>query len=129
MSTELALLQEFSKLFFPKEIADNFIITKVDSTKEDVVITLEEKNVIRQNEDGHTYSNNGFYEASPIRDFPLRERKVTLLVKRRRWIDTTEGKSISNDYELAAKGTRHSVEFAAFLKEALGQIPDYGPLS
>ena len=36
---------------------------------------------------------------------------------------------VGNDYELVAKGTRHSVEFAAFLKEFLGEIPDYGPLA
>lgn len=52
------------------------------------------------------------------------DKKMTLLIKRRRWIDETTGKSVGNNYELTAEGTRHSVEFAAFLKECFGQIPD-----
>ena len=38
--------------------------------------------------------------------------------------DETTGKSVGNTYDLVANGTRHSVEFAAFLKECFGQIPD-----
>jgi hypothetical protein len=47
-----------------------------------------------------------------------------LHIRRRRWKDS-EGKSVSKDWELIAKGTRFSKEFAAFLKEYLGFIPDY----
>lgn len=49
---------------------------------------------------------------------------MTLLIKRRSWIDETTGKNVCNNYELTAEGTRHSVELAAFLKECFGQIPD-----
>jgi hypothetical protein len=38
-------------------------------------------------------SPNGYYEVSAVRDFPLRDKKVTLLIRRRRWIDETTGKS------------------------------------
>ena len=58
---------------------------------------------------------NGFYEPSKITDFPIRDRKVVLVVRRRRWKDS-DGKSYSNDWDLIAKGTRISNEFAAFLK-------------
>ena len=68
----------------------------------------------------------GFLPECKVTDFPLRDRKMTLIVKRRRWKDEKTGESISNDYKLVAEGTRHSVEFAAFLKEVLGQIPDSG---
>lgn len=129
MSTELYMLQELSKMFFPKEISENFTIVKLDSTEESMLIHLEELDVIHSPEDGHEYEKNGFYPASQVRDFPIRDRKLTLSIKRRRWIDKTIGKSYSNNYELVAEGTRHSKEFAAFLKDALGQIPDYGPLS
>ena len=63
---------------------------------------------------------------SRINDFPIRDRKVTLVVKRRRWIDKTTGKSVGNRYSLTADGTRHSKEFAAFLKGIFGQVPDSG---
>lgn len=58
---------------------------------------------------------NGFYDAAKITDFPIRDHKVVLVVRRRRWKDA-EGKSYANDWNLAAKGTRISNEFAAFLK-------------
>ena len=51
---------------------------------------------------------------------------MTLVVRRRRWRDEATGESVSNDYKLVAEGTRHSVEFAAFLKELIGYIPDRG---
>jgi len=59
---------------------------------------------------------NGFYEESLVEDFPLRDRTVTLHIKRRRWKDAV-GKSLSNKYQITANGTRFSVEFADFLKE------------
>jgi hypothetical protein len=37
-------------------------------------------------------------------------------------------KSVSKDWDLVARGTRHSKEFADFLKGLPGEIPDYGPL-
>ena len=43
-----------------------------------------------------------------------------------RWIDKTTGKSVGNRYSLTANGTRHSKEFAAFLKGIFGQVPDSG---
>ena len=56
-------------------------------------------------------------------------RKMSFHVKRRRWIEVETGKSVSRRWDLVAEGTRFSKEFAAFLKDMLGQIPDYGPLS
>lgn len=70
---------------------------------------------------------NDFYNESCIHDFPIRNHKVTLHV-RRRW-KRSDGKSVSKDWKLVADGTRHSPEFAAFLKRLLGEISDYGPLS
>ena len=62
---------------------------------------------------------NGFTEETVISDFPVRDKKLTLHI-RRRWL-TPEGKSvILNMYPLVAEGTRYSAEFAAFLKEGIG---------
>lgn len=90
----------------------------------ELIFHLEEQNEFRSPEEGHEYRPNGFYEASAVRDFPLRDKRVTLLIRRRRWVDETTGKSVGNSYGLTADGTRHSVEFAAFLKECFGQVPD-----
>lgn len=82
----------------------------------ELIVSLEERDCFRYPIEGHTYRPNGFYESSKVQDFPLRDKKMTLLIKRRRWIDETTGKSVGNNYELTAEGTRHSMEFATFLK-------------
>ena len=71
---------------------------------------------------------NGFTEPTVLADFPARERRVELHIRRRRWL-TPEGKNvILNMYPLVASGTRYSAEFAAFLKETLGYNPGHGTL-
>ena len=66
---------------------------------------------------------NGFTEATMAADFPIRDRRVELHIRRRRWL-TPEGRSvILNIYPLVADGTRYSVEFAEFLKKKLGCDP------
>ena len=110
-------------------IFDYFTITSVSEHKDEVELFLEEKDIIHKPEEGHEYEKNGFYDTMTVQDYPIRGKRALLRIKRRRWIDRTTGRSFGNDYELVAKGTRHSIEFAAFLKGLLGWIPDYGPLA
>ena len=69
---------------------------------------------------------NGFTEPTLINDFPIRDRKVVLHIRRRRWQDAEGHNVVLNVYNLATKGTRYSEEFAAFLKERLGYLPSDG---
>ena len=69
---------------------------------------------------------NGFTEPILINDFPIRDRKVVLHVRRRRGLDTSGHNVVLNVYDLTTKGTRYSEEFAAFLKERLGYLPSDG---
>jgi len=135
MSESLSLYQSLIRMIFPEGLLDYFtvvdVVEKAIPLSEqqgvetgEIIFYLDEADQLRNTEEGHTYRPNGFYEPSRVRDFPLRDKKVTLEIRRRRWIDETTGKSIGNSYDLVAKGTRHSVEFAAFLKECFGQIPD-----
>lgn len=127
MSTsETEILLSFVKLLFPKELLDYFEIVGYEETSESIQIYLDERPILRDTKPGHEYEKNGFLPESRITDFPIRDRKAILVVRRRRWKDLTANEIISNDYELVAKGTRHSKEFAAFLKGVLGQIPDSG---
>ena len=91
-----------------------------------VTFYLDELDNLREKEDGHTYRPNGFYKASRVNDFPLRDKRVKLVIRRRRWVDEQTGKSVGNKYNITTEGTRHLVEFAAFLKEAFGYVPDIG---
>ena len=120
---------ELAECLLPEEMVEYFEVVKVDKTKETLDVTLEERD---KGVDGYTPDQlrpNGFYEESTVRDYPVRGRKMTFHVKRRRWVETETGKSVSKRWDIVAKGTRFSKEFAAFLKDMLGQIPDYGPLS
>ena len=123
------ILSTLCRLLLPEEVCEYYTITDITDNDAVVNIFLEEKDIIHNPASGHEYEKNGFYEMMTIQDYPIRGKKALLNIKRRRWIDKTTGKSIGNDYKLVAEGTRHSVEFAAFLKELLGGIPDYGPLA
>jgi hypothetical protein len=122
------------QLILPVDIASFFDL--VDVTEKDGVddrrefhLYLDEKLVVPAGYNSSNLSPNGFYEAGSIQDFPICDRRVHLHVRRRRWLYNLTGKSVSKDWDLVAQGTRHSKEFAFFLKGLLGEIPDYGPLS
>ena len=120
---------ELAECLLPEEMMECFEVVKVEKTPQTLDVTLEERD---KGVEGYTCGSlrpNGFYEESTVRDYPVRGRKMTFHVKRRRWVEISTGKSVSKRWDIVAEGTRFSKEFAAFLKDMLGQIPDYGPLS
>jgi hypothetical protein len=126
--TEIEALRLLVQYVLPVEFTRYFDIVNIIDIGGILQIYLDESAIPPEEYRDIDLSSNGFYEASTIKDFPLRERKVVLQVRRRRWVDSS-GKSYSRDWELVAKGTRYSKEFAAFLKEAFGFIPDSDPVS
>lgn len=119
-----------AKVFLPSEMTEYFDLTDVRTDEYGgeprVHIFLDEKEVAP--EGCPDASPNGFYEESCTNHFPINEYRSILHVRRRRWKDA-EGKSVSKDWQLVADGTRYSKEFAAFLKEFVGYIPDYGQIA
>ena len=97
----------------PVEIVDHFDLIDLQETGGVLNLYLDESAVIPEEHSSHSLSPNGFYEASTIKDFPLRDRKVVLHIRRRRWVDA-DGKSYSRRWDLVADGTRYSKEFAFF---------------
>lgn len=67
---------------------------------------------------------NGFTEEKQIFDFPVRNRRTVLHVRRRRWL-TSDGKSVivplADAAKIASEGTSYSKELALFLNMADGQ--------
>ena len=61
-------------------------------------------------------------------DFPQREHKVLLHVRRRRWLDGDGHNVVLETLPLVAEGTCYSVEFADFLKKMVGCLPSDGPM-
>ena len=113
-----------AQIVLPSLVLDYFNIVSVESTETEIHIHLDEKMSPELIQDIH-YESKGFMSASNVTDFPIRDHKVILVVRRRRWTDVRTGTSFSIpiDLEVTAKGTRYSKEFAAFLKETYGDIP------
>ena len=121
-------LLELVRYVLPIEIVDYFDLVDLQESEGTLHLYLDERNIIPEEHTGKSLSANGFYEESTIKDFPLRDRKVVLHVRRRRWVDES-CKSHSRQWDLVAEGTRYSKEFAFFLKEAFGYLPDTSPIS
>ena len=66
--------------------------------------------------------SKGFLAPVTVRDFPIRDKAVDLIVRRRRWKDLRTGKCFTAPYDdVKEEGTRYSKEFAAFLKDVYGE--------
>jgi len=132
MDMEKDILLSLAKLVLPKGLLESFVITGMEYVKNErydepeLHIHLDESVPQKLCEKYHIESK-GFMEAVKVTDFPIRDHKVVLVLRRRRWVDTRTGKSFSFPLKITAEGTRYSKEFAAFLKDALGEIPDNLP--
>lgn len=103
-------------VFLPKGILEYFTITKVDQFEESINIHLEEKNIVPLEYANDKLTSKGFYDEIKVQDFPIRGKEVYLYIKRRRWINETRGTIVMRNWEMVAKGTRMTQEFASFLK-------------
>jgi len=108
---------ELAECLLPEEMVEYFEVVKVEKTTETLDVTLEERDTGVEGYKPGELRPNGFYEESIVRDYPVRGRKMSFHIKRRRWVDTDTGKSVSRCWNLVAEGTRFSKEFAAFLKD------------
>ena len=126
-TTQLELYKHFISFFLPEGLLDFFDLVWVESQKDivytgELLIHLDERD--NRTEDMQELRLNGFTEPTILTDFPIRERRVELHIRRRRWL-TPDGKNvILNMYPLVASGTRYSAEFAAFF---VFLLPNYFP--
>ena len=111
-------------IVLPSQILEYFSIVEIEQNSTEIHISLDEKMNPELSNDVH-FESKGFMEAVSVTDFPIRDHKVILKIRRRRWTDTRTGKSFSIpiDLDIVAKGTRYSREFGAFLKETYGDVP------
>ena len=122
------MLKELFRYVLPKEFVDFFDLVNLQEHADVLHLYLDECNIVPEEYEELSLLPNGFYEPSTLKDFPLRDKKVVLHIRRRRWIDS-HGKSYSHRWDLSAEGTRYSKEFAFFLKDAFGYLPDSSPIS
>ncbi|MGI6242257.1 MAG: ISAon1 family transposase N-terminal region protein [Prevotella sp.] len=118
------MLCTLATLVLPAQILDYFTIVSVQEVGTEFHISLDER-MDKTLSDDTNFESKGFMEAVNITDFPIRDHKVILKIRRRRWTDLRTGKSFSLPIalDMVAKGTRYSKEFGAFLKETYGDIP------
>lgn len=122
------MLEQLARLVLPKEILDYFDIVKIETEESDIdamsmTIYLDERmNACLQKSD--EYESKGFMEPVSVTDFPIRDHKVILVLRRRRWKNIETGETFVNRISVTESGTRYSKEFAVFLKETYGDIPN-----
>ncbi|MBM6962183.1 hypothetical protein H6A61_15220 [Bacteroides caecigallinarum] len=117
-------LEVLARIVLPSAILDYFRITGLEQTLNEIHIHLDE--LMNPNLSGDVnFVSKGFMEPVNVTDFPIRDHKVVLIIRRRRWTDVRTGKSFSIpiNLDVVCKGTRYSKEFGAFLKETYGDIP------
>ena len=117
-------LEVLARIVLPSAILDYFRITGLEQTLNEIHIHLDE--LMNPNLSGDVnFVSKGFMEPVNVTDFPIRDHKVVLIIRRRRWTDVRTGKSFSIpiNIDVVHKGTRYSKEFGAFLKETHGAIP------
>ncbi|MCH8534678.1 MAG: transposase [Flavobacteriaceae bacterium] len=102
--------------FLPEGILTYFDIKAVTEQDSKLVISLEEKPLSSEELFNRHLHSKGFYPAVEIQDFPIRKRACYFKVKRRRWIDIDTGEPYTRDWDMVAKGTKMTSEFALFLK-------------
>ena len=108
-------MEALARVVLPSEMLDYFEITSVEQSQTEIRIHLDELKSPALSGDAH-FVSKGFMEAVSVTDFPIRDHKVTLVVRRRRWTDTRTGKSfcVPVSLDVSCKGTRYSREFGAF---------------
>lgn len=112
--------EHLASLVLPKGILEYFEIKKIDHQAEIYNFYLEEIKAKPKEYKNDKLVSKGFYDEISIQDFPIRGNKVYLHIRRRRWENETTSDIVSRDWNLLAKGTRMTHEFASFLKELAG---------
>ena len=104
-------------LIIPEGVSDYFKLISHKKEGACIHLYLEEINSIPLEYQSNKLQSKGFFNEVILQDFPMRGQDVFLHVKRRRWLNLDTGQVVFRNWELVAKGTRITQDFAAFLKE------------
>lgn len=112
--------KELMGYLLPEGTLDYFDLIHIVKDKVGLVLFLEEKNLPPAEYAKQTLHSKGFFPEVRIQDFPIRQHKVELSIRRRRWEVQPTGEIVSRNWDLVMQGARLTKEFALFLKGALG---------
>ncbi len=113
---KLKLSQELLRLILPEFLVNHFDLYDYKQQGEKLALYFEERSGIPLEFSKDLVISHGFHQSITIQDFPLRGKLVFLHVKRRRWLNKQTNEVVQRDWNLVAKGTRMTSEFASFLK-------------
>ena len=116
------LIRKMASLMLPSSMLEYFEVVKVEESATLIEISLDELYPVEY-KNAPNIESKGFMSSTTITDFPIRDHKLLLHVRRRRWIRKDDGVSFCRPIDLTASGTCYSKEFAAFLKETYGEFP------
>ena len=108
--------QSIASLLFPEGLLESFDVTSYEKQEKSIMFELSEKNIIPEEFRGTKLISKGFRPPSTLEDFPLRGSTVKLRIKRRKWTIAETNKVVTSSWDIVAKGTRKTHEFASFLK-------------
>jgi hypothetical protein len=110
-------LLPIANLLLPEVLVTYFKLVSHSSQAEELHFYFTEHNELPKEYKKGEATSKGFYKEITIQDFPIRGKQVYLHVKRRRWQDNSTGSMVTRNWDLVAKGTRMTKEFAIFLKQ------------
>lgn len=119
---EIEILLQY---LLPKEVFVYFEFKEIKEESDNQLhLYLDEKPIKPIEFSDKDLISNGFDEPVFIQDFPIRDKSAYFIVRRRKWKDKQTGKIYSKQWDLTAKGSSYSKDFAAFLKGLFGQLPN-----
>lgn len=110
-------LLAIANLLLPEVLVTYFDLTKHEIKADEIHFYFTELNEVPTKLNSVKLQSKGFFPEATIQDFPIRGKNVYLHITRRRWLNLSTNKVVTRDWDLVAKGTRITSEFATFLKE------------
>ena len=104
-------------LLLPEVIVKHFDLIKYYIKGEELHFYFTESSAVPGEFKDDNLHSKGFFPEATVQDFPIRGKNVFLHITRRRWLNKSTGEVVTRDWQLVAKGTRITSDFAAFLKE------------
>ncbi len=116
------ILMQLVSLILPQSILEYFEVVKIEQSETLIEISLDEL-YYEDYKNSDEIASKGFMPSTTITDFPIRDHKLLLHIRRRRWLNLKDGLIFSKPINLVSEGTCYSKEFAYFLKETYGEFP------
>jgi hypothetical protein len=111
-------LESLLQYLLPTEFFQYFDFKEIkEGDNKSLLLHLDEKPIKPEEHSDKELVSNGFDEPIRIQDFPIRDKAVFFLVRRRKWKDKNTGKVYSKNWNLTANST-------SYTKGLFGQLPN-----